>query len=111
MGSLATSPHLAPSPRWLAALHEEVLALELQIADLQPAIKAIAAALSAAGFAPARVSVSILTVHPALAGLGNLERLRITGSGVSAAGLQSLAGLRWLQKTWISDDTPVESLG
>ncbi len=79
MGSLATSPHLAPSPRWLAALHEEVLALELQIADLQPAIKAIAAALSAAGFAPARVSVSILTIHPALAGLGYVWS-RATGS-------------------------------
>jgi hypothetical protein len=48
---------------------------------------------------------------PALAGLGNLERLRIAGSGVSAAGLDSLAGLRWLQKTWIADDTAKERPG
>lgn len=55
---------------WLALLHEQVLALELQALDLQPAVQAVANSFTGAGFAPERLSVSILTQHPGLSGLG-----------------------------------------
>jgi signal transduction histidine kinase/ActR/RegA family two-component response regulator len=67
-------PPLRPSPRWLSALQDDVLAVERQGNDLQPAIRAIASALDQAGIEPVRVSVSILTQHPALAGLGYIWR-------------------------------------
>lgn len=59
---------------WLAPLQEQVLALETRQLDLQPAVAAIAQALSIAGFAPERLSVSILTRHPGLSGLGYIWR-------------------------------------
>ncbi len=55
---------------WLAALQERVLRLESQRLDLQPALQAVAEGMVSAGFAPERVSISILTRHPGLSGLG-----------------------------------------
>jgi signal transduction histidine kinase/ActR/RegA family two-component response regulator len=59
----------AQSLPWLAGLHERVLALEGQSVDLQPVLEVMANALTKAGFAPERLSVSILTRHPGLSGL------------------------------------------
>jgi signal transduction histidine kinase/FixJ family two-component response regulator len=55
---------------WLAALHEQVLALELRSLDLQPAVQAVADCLTKAGFAPERMAVAVLTLHPGLSGMG-----------------------------------------
>ena len=55
---------------WLADLHVQVLNLEAQSLDLQPAVSLIASALNRAGFEPERVSVALLTQHPGLSGLG-----------------------------------------
>ena len=70
-GSSPTAFTATDDPRlWLAGLHERVLAIEVQTLDLQPAVQAIADCLTDAGFAPERLSVSILTRHPGLSGLG-----------------------------------------
>jgi signal transduction histidine kinase len=55
---------------WLAVLQDQVLRLESQRLDMQPAMLAVAESLVGAGFGPERVSVSILTRHPGLSGLG-----------------------------------------
>ena len=55
---------------WLGALHERVLALELRTLDLQPAVEAVAECLVKAGFAPERLAIAVLTLHPGLSGMG-----------------------------------------
>lgn len=61
----------SPSGRlWFDALHEQLLAVEAHSRDLQPAVETLARSLTWAGFAPERLSVSILTEHPGLSGLG-----------------------------------------
>lgn len=63
---------------WLDALHEQVLTVESQSLDLQPAVETLACSLAHAGYAPERLSVSILTEHPGLSGLAYVWK-RIDG--------------------------------
>jgi two-component system, sensor histidine kinase len=81
-----------PSRAWLAGLHEETLLLATQLADLQPSVLAIVNGLVKAGFAPARVSVSVVTKHPALAGLGFVWT-------------RASAGVTYLERPWGFLDT------
>ncbi len=53
---------------WLARLNERIIAAASQ-GGLEPVVAAFAAALVEAGFAPARVSVSVNAPHPALPGI------------------------------------------
>ncbi len=57
-------------PSWIVSLQQRVLEFGTHALDLNRLVEAVAAAMASRGLAPARVSLSVMTEHPALSGLG-----------------------------------------
>jgi len=56
--------------RWLDAFHTEIIGNANDVTDMQPTLLVLVRELTDAGLAPHRVSLSVLTKHPSLSGLG-----------------------------------------
>ena len=70
------------SADWLAAFQREIIGHATEETDLQPTLLMLVQAFSGLGLAPQRVSLSVLTQHPSLSGLGYVW-LRATGEVTS----------------------------
>ena len=55
---------------WLAAFHQDIVSHAKDVADLQPTLCRLAQVFVDLGLEPQRVSLSLLTSHPSLSGLG-----------------------------------------
>ncbi len=64
------APDTGAPAGWLAAFHQDIVSHANDVADLQPTLLMLVQALVGLGLAPQRVSLSLLTSHPSLSGLG-----------------------------------------
>ena len=64
------APHTGAPAGWLAAFHQNLVSHANDVTDLQPTLLMLVQALVDLGLAPQRVSLSLLTSHPSLSGLG-----------------------------------------
>jgi signal transduction histidine kinase/DNA-binding NarL/FixJ family response regulator/HPt (histidine-containing phosphotransfer) domain-containing protein len=64
------APDTGAPAGWLAAFHQNIVSHANDVTDLQPTLLMLVQALVDLGLAPQRVSLSLLTSHPSLSGLG-----------------------------------------
>ena len=64
------APDTGAPAGWLAAFHQNLVSHANDVTDLQPTLLMLVQALVDLGLAPQRVSLSLLTSHPSLSGLG-----------------------------------------